>query len=332
MVAVIIEFSILVASFLLLRRISLRHDETHFDVVTSFFIGLLAWVFLLSLSGWGFLALYLLYMLLSEKVLGAIFGLVFIGMATGFAFQANEVLDTSTVVQFVRRALVFRPTKPHSLIFEEELEKKRVRDIHAETSDKSFPTFDSQRQPMTKEEIQRLQQEVQMPKERPPRSMRFEEEVQMLKTGRIAHITDPWKIYNFSQTLHTLYAEMYELEIDPATRTFQFRLNIHDATETALQDSMFVFELKQDLYQLLQVLNTDPWLSWYSDFFDHIVVVCFGNESDAFGHMRMYPILRIDIVRSQLTKRENTFFNAADLQTICAFTFANGKPLPEELL
>jgi hypothetical protein len=162
--------------------------------------------------------------------------------------------------------------------------------------------------------------------------MRFEEEVQLLKTGRIAHFTDPWKIYNFSQTLHDLYAEMYELEIDPATRTFQFRLNIHTATETALQDSMFVFELKQDLYQLLQILNTDPWLSWYSEFFDHIVIVCFGNESDAFGHMRMYPILRLDIVRSQLTTREGKFFNAADLQTICAFTFANGKPLPEELL
>jgi hypothetical protein len=162
--------------------------------------------------------------------------------------------------------------------------------------------------------------------------MRFEEEVQQLKTGHVVHLTDPWKIYNFNQTLHEFYTEMFELEIDPATRTFQFRLNIHAATETALRDPMFVFELKQDLYQLLQVLNTDPWLAWYSEFFDHIVVVCFGNESDAFGNMQMYPILRIDIVRSQLTDREGKFFNAADLQTICAFTFANGKPLPEELL
>ena len=332
MTAVFIDFSVLVFSFLLLRRISLKHDDTHFSSVGSFFVGLLAWIFLLSVSGWGFLALYLTYLLLSEKVLGAIFGLIFIGMASGFAFQANEVLDASTVIQFVRRALVFRPTKPHSLIFEEELDKKRVRDIHAETSDKAFPTIGTRKRPLTKEEVLRLQQEVLAPKERPPRSMRFDEEVQLLNTGHIAHLTDPWRINNFSQSLHDLYAEMYELEIDPQTRTFQFRLNIRDATETALRDPMFVFELKQDLYQLLQVLNTDPWLGWYSEFFDHIVVVCFGNESDAFGHMQMYPILRIDIVRSQLTDREGTFFNAADLQTICAFTFANGKPLPEELL
>ena len=332
MIAVFLVFLILVSSFLTLRRLSLKHDETFFFVVGSFFIGLLAWVFVLSVSGWGFLSLYLLYLLLSERVLGAIFGLMFICMATGFAWLSNEVLDASAVIQFVRRSLAFRPTKLHSLIFEEELEKKRIRDIHAETSEKAFPVLGTQKQILTKEEIQRLQQAVLTPKERPPRSMRFEEEVQRLKTSQIAHLTDPWKIYNFSQTLHELYSEMYELEIDPNTRTFQFRLNVHNATEKQLQDSMFVFELKQDLYQLLQLLNTDPWLGWYSEFFDHIVVVCFGNESDTFGHMQMYPILRIDIVRSQLTEREGKFFNAADLQTICAFTFANGKPLPEELL
>jgi len=332
MIAVLIDFSSLVLSFLMLRRISLKHDDTHFSGVESFFVGLLAWIFLLSLSGWGFLSLYLIYLLLSEKVLGAIFGLIFMTMASGFTFAANEVLDTSTVVQFVRRALVFRPTKPHSIIFDEELDKKRVRDIHAETSGRAFPTMGTQKRPLTKEEVQRFQQALIAPKERPPRSTRFEEEVQLLETGHLAHITDPWKIYNFSQTPHDLYAEMYELEIDPKTRTFQFRLNVHNATEMALQDTMFVFELKQDLYQLLQVLNTDPWLAWYSEFFDHIVVVCFGNESDAFGHMQMYPILRIDIVRSQLTDREGKFFNAADLHTICAFTFANGRPLPEELL
>jgi hypothetical protein len=332
MIAVFIDFMALVLTFLMLRRISMKHDETHFSPIESFFVGVLAWVFLLAVSGWGFLALYQGYLLLSERVLGAIFGLMFICMATGFAFQANEVLDTSTVIQFLRRALVFRPTKPRSLIFEEELDKKKVRDIHAETSDKAFPTMGAQKQALTKEEIKNLQQEITSPKERPPRSMRFEEEVQRLKTGQIAHLTDPWKIYNFNQASLELYTEMYELEIDPKTRTFQFRLNIHKATESALQDPMFVFELKKDLYQLLQVLNTDPWLGWYSEFFDHIVVVCFGNESDAFGQMQMYPILRIDIVRSQLTDREGMFFNAADLHTICAFTFANGKPLPEELL
>jgi hypothetical protein len=75
MTAVFIDFSVLVFSFLLLRRISLKHDDTHFSSVGSFFVGLLAWIFLLSVSGWGFLALYLTYLLLSEKVLGAIFGL-----------------------------------------------------------------------------------------------------------------------------------------------------------------------------------------------------------------------------------------------------------------
>jgi hypothetical protein len=331
MIAVFIVFSALVLSFLMLRRISLKHDDSDFSPVDSLIVGLLAWVFLLSVSGWGFLALYLTYLLLSKKVLGAIFGLIFIIMASAFAFQANEVLDTSTVMEFLRRALVFRPTKPRSLIFEEELEKKKIRDIHTETSDKKFPTLGTPKQRLSKEDIQNLQQDVKSPKERPSRSMRFEEEVLRLKSGQVAHLTDPWKIYNFNQASLELYTEMCELEIDPKTRTFRFRLNIHAATEQTLQNPMFVFELKQELYQLLQVLNTDPWLGWYSEFFDHIVAVCFGNESYAFGQTQMYPFMRIDIVRSQLTDREGQFFNAADLHTICAYTFANGNPLPESL-
>jgi hypothetical protein len=332
MEAVFVDFVVLVISYLILRRLSLKHDNTHFSPIASFFVGIAAWIFALSVAGWGFLTLFMMYLLLSEKVLGAIFGLIFIIMASGFAFVANEVLETSAVVQFVRRALVFRPTKPQSFVFEEELEKKRIQDIHAETSDAAFPVLGNTKQPISQEELRDLQETGKAGKERAPRSIHYSEELRTLKSRKLLHLTDAWKIYNFSQTLHDLYAEMYELEIDPATRTFQFRVNIHDATEQALRDSMYVFELKQELYQLLQVLNTDPWLSWYSEFFDHIVVVCFGNEADAFGHVQMYPFLRIDIVRSQLTQREGKFFNAADLHTICAFTFANGKPLPEELL
>jgi hypothetical protein len=329
---VFIVFLVLVGSFLTLRKISLSSDDKLFSMVESFIIGLLTWVFLLSLASWAILALYLVYLLLEERFLGSLLGLIFIGMATGFAIQANEVLDASTVVQFIRRAMFFRPTKPHSLVFQEELDRKRVRDIHRETSDKPFPEGKKQRQLLTDDEIKQYRKEMLAAKDRPARSQTYDEEIQKLKAGQVVGITDAWKIYTFTHMFHDLYGEMFLLEIDPQTHTFQFRVNILDATETTLQDPLSVFQLKQDLYQLLQVLNTDAWLDWYSEFFDHIVVVCFGIEPDAFGHIQTFPFLRIDIVRSQLTQREGLFFNAADLHTICALTFNQGKRLPDELL
>lgn len=329
---VFIVFAILVGSYLLLRKVCLTFDDKHFSVVGSFATGMLTWIFLLSVASWIVLTFYLVYALLAERALGSLFGLMFIGMATGFAIQANEVFDASTVMQFVRRAALFRPTKPHSVLLAEELDKKNIRDIHKETSNKPFPVLGTQKRLLTEDEVQQYRKEMLAAKDRLTRSIRFDEEIQKLKAGHIVHITDPWKIYTFSHVFHDLYAEMHELQIDPQTRTLQFRLNIQEATEAALQDPIYVYQLKQDLYQLLQVLNTDPWLASYSEFYDHFVAICFGIEPDAFGHSQMYPFLRIDIVRSQLSQREGKFVNAADLHTISALTFNNGKPIPSELL
>jgi hypothetical protein len=85
--------------------------------------------------------------------------------------------------------------------------------------------------------------------------------------------------------------------------------------------------VKQDLYDLLQVLNTDPWLKPYAEFFDHIAITCCGIESDSFGQNYLYPFLKIEIARGELFQREGIFFNAADLQKISSITFNDGKPL-----
>ncbi len=163
---------------------------------------------------------------------------------------------------------------------------------------------------------------------RPTRSVHLAEEIQALGAGNAVDISDGWKVHAFGTQLHDLYAEMSELWVNPQTHTLGFRLNIKDATEKALQNPTYVYELKQDLYQILQVLNTDPWLALYDKYYARIIAVCYGIEPDSFGHIQQFPFLKIDIMRLQLTPREGKFFNAADLHTISALTFNNGKPLP----
>lgn len=102
--------------------------------------------------------------------------------------------------------------------------------------------------------------------------------------------------------------------------------------KTPCETPSIVYQFKQDLYHLLQVLNTDSWLGWYSEFFDRFVAVCYGIESDSFGHVQMYAFLKIDIARVQLSQREGKFFNAGDLHKISELTFSNGKLLPGEFL
>ena len=263
---------------------------------------------------------------------GALMPLMFIFMASGIAFQTKETLDGTTVLHFVRESAFFRPIRPEYMHIQEELDKKQIRDVHRETSDKPFPTIGTKKRLLTEKEVHQHKQQMTAASERPTRSRRFDEELASLKSGAATSVADGWKVYTFDHKLHDFYTEMSSLLIDPSTRALQFNLNIPDATEHALQDPLYQYRLKQELYHLFSVLHTDPWLTSYSEHFNRITTVCYGIEPDSFGHAQLYPFMKIDIARSELQQREGKFFNAADLHKISTVTFNNGKPLPEEIL
>jgi hypothetical protein len=70
---------------------------------------------------------------------GALSPLMFIVLATGLAFRFSEALDSATVLHLLRASALFHPMRPHTMHVHEELEKKKIRDIHRETSDKPLP-------------------------------------------------------------------------------------------------------------------------------------------------------------------------------------------------
>lgn len=323
---------IIAVSFLILRNICLDTVEKQPTRLELYLVGMITWVFLLGVAAWIFLPLYLIYSLLAMKNLGALFALMFVGVVTGLAFRFNEVLDSAAVLHFVRDSALFHPMRPHTMHVHEELEKKKIRDIHRETSDKPFPIIGKRKRLLTEKEVRQYRQEMTAAKEQPLRSRCLDEEIALLKSGSTVNISDPWKVYTFDHKSHDLYPEMSELYINPGTCVLQCRLNVPGASEKALKDPVYVYKFKQDLYQLLQVLNTDSWLGWYNEFFDRFVAVCYGIESDSFGHVQMYAFLKINIAREQLSQREDKFFNAADLHKISELTYNDGKPLPGESL
>jgi len=329
---VLFPFLVLAGSFLLLRKIFLKPTEQQPSSFQLFLIGIVTWVFILSAGVWLLLPLYLIYVLLAMGGYGALVPLMFIFMASGIAYQTKETLDGTTVLHFVRESAFFRPIRPEYMHIQEELDKKQIRDVHRETSDKPFPTIGTKKRLLTEKEVHLYKQEMTAASARPARSRRFDEEIASLKSGVATSLADAWKVYTFDHKLHDFYTEMSRLLIDPSAHALQFTLNIPDATERALRDPLYLYRLKQELYHLFSVLQTDPWLAWYSEHFDRITTVCYGIEPDSFGHAQLYPFMKIDIARLELLQREGKFFNAADLHKISTLTFNNGKPLPEELL
>jgi hypothetical protein len=330
---IILVFVIIVAApFLLLRKMFLEPAERQPTSTKIFILGAVSWIFILGALAWLILPLFLLYLVFVAGNFGAIMGLALFAIVSGFAYQVNETLDSATVLHYLRESAFFRPIRPDYMHLPEELDKQQIREIHRETSQAPFPTAGKSKRLLTEEEARQYKSEMTAAKKRPLRSRRYEEEIASLKLGETTSIADGWKVYTFDHKLHDFYDEMSRLQIDPVTRTLQFNLNIPHATEQLLRDPQYLYQLKQELYQLFSVLHTDPWLSAYSGFIDRIIATCYGIEPDSFGHAQLYAFIKLDIASVELHRREGKFFNAADLHKISTLTFNDGKPLPDELL
>lgn len=327
---VFVNFGFLTGSYLVLRNICLSIAGKEQTPAMIAIAGAVSWLFILSFVAWILVFFYLIYALVVLGILGAVYGLIFVALTSGLAFQFNEVLDSGVVFYYLRDTTFFRPVKPRTMLVQEEFDKKEIRDIHRSTSDKPFPVIQTQRPLLTEKEILQLHRELRTHRQRPNRSDRYDEEIKSLKSGAVTSIADPWKVYTFTRKSHDWYPEMSRVEIGPSARVLRFRLNVPDAFAASLQDPLYVFRLKQELYQLFQVLNTDPWLLWYNEYYDRFLATLYGVESDSFGYTQLFPFMKVEIKRTPLSEREGKFFNVADLHKISTITFNNGDPLTDE--
>ena len=320
-------FAFFAASYLILRQICLLTSGKVQTPTMTLAAGIASWFFILMTAAWILLALLLIYLMLFQGVFAAVVGLIFIILFSGLAFRFNELLDAGTVLYYLRDTALFRPMRPRVMLVQEELDKKEIHDVHRQTSNAPFPVQKTSKRVLTDEEIKQLHRDLHLQQKRPTRSNNFDEELSSLKSGAITSLTDPWKVYTFTRKLHDWYDEMSAVEINPSTKVLSFRVNVPGASEKALRNSKFVFGIKQELYQLFLVLNTDPWLAWYNPHVVSFSAILYGIESDSFGRTQLLPFMKVDIVRSVLKEREASFFNAADLHKISTIAFDNGNPL-----
>jgi len=329
---IFIPFVFAAGSFLLLRKLFFRPEEGQPTGMKLFILGFVSWAFILSAGVWLLLPLYLFYLLIATGNFWVVLPLAFFAVLSGLAFQLNETLDSATVLHYVRESAFFRPIRPHYMHIQEELDKKKIRDVHRETSSSPFPSAEKNKSLLTEKEAEQYKREMTATQQRPKRSRQYKDEIASLKSSTVTSLADSWKVYTFDHALHDFYTEMSRLQIDPGKRILQFNLNVPTATEQALQDSLYLYHLKQELYQLFAVLHTDSWLSVYSEFFDVMAAVCYGIGPDSFGHVQLFPFMKVEIACQELHQREGQFFNAADLHKISTISFNDGKPLPDESL
>ncbi len=320
---------VIVALFLLLRKLSevaVQYDLPSWGIYLG---GILSWAFVLSLLGYAAFTVYLIYDLLANRNLVAIYVLMFIGVIGGMLLQGKEVLDSSRVFDYVRTSLRFEPYTLNRFRLDDELEKKKVKDVYRQITGKEAREMVGSPRLKTEAEIRRLQREAAVLAARQTQlgSPTLKDELKQLRAGHVVNLSDVWKINSFKRSTHEWYSNVSSLQIDPKTKSAIFHVNLPEMTRTHVMQTNTLFSFKQDLYAFLQAVSSEEWLKPYASFVDQLDVTCFGLETDGFGQTALYPFFHILISVSELAARAGKFFAVTELHTISRITFNNGDPI-----
>lgn len=315
---------IFIGSFLLLRSLREISLSSNFPLWGITLCGLLAWVFVLSTISMPLWIVYLVYDLLGNKNLNQIYLLLFIGVVGGMLFQAREMLDSPQVWDFARTAIWFRPYTLRTLRLDDELEKKKIQHVYRSTTGRTAVEIPSEVKFKTGDEIRKLQEEARAADGKGLQPAGLKEDLLELAAERPVDLSDTWKINSFRKSSHDWYGTTLSVRIDPGTATIAFRLNLPEIRRDQLREANALFSFKQDVYALLQAINTEEWLKPYAAFFSTIELTCIGIETDGFGQTALLPFFRVSARTSDLAKQEGKFFAATELQTISTISFNNG--------
>ena len=235
---------LLIGSFLLLRSLREISLSTNLPSWGIALCGFLAWVFVLSTISMPLWIVYLTYDLLGNKNLIQVYLLLFIGVVGGMLFQAKEMLDSPHVWDFARTAMWFRPYTLKTLWLDDELEKKKIKEVYRATTGKTAMDLPSEVKLKTGEEIRKLQEEARAVSGRGLRPPGLKQDLEELKGGRPVDLSDPWKINSFSKASHDWYGTTLDVRIEPATATMAFRLNLPEIRREQLREANAFFRCR----------------------------------------------------------------------------------------
>jgi hypothetical protein len=294
--------------------------------------GILSWGVLLSLAGPAYAMYKLFAAVLKAPNLEAGFeiGAVFIlfSIIAKTLVDRPDILNFDQTKPFIRHSLCFRNyhAEHHDLF--EALEKKNINDIH-----KEMTGHDIRESPRTVKVLPHIdpehaKRELARYRAQPLKSVHIQSELAELRNEQVVDITDTFRINVLKHPTHRLYEHVYELRIDPSVQVLSFKVNLTRLTGDIELDPEKMFHVKQDLYDLLQALNTEEWLKSYASFFEKIQLTSFRVQLDSFDLPQHFPFMSIEIPVRELLMRIGRIYSVADLHTIAVVTMHSQQPRP----
>lgn len=311
-----------------LEKMALEQETSQSGKVLA---GILSWLIVLIVFGWGVAGIYLLVDIFTSRHVENLWALMLMGMLTGAFFQLKETIDSANVLQLVRKALWFQPYGHQKIDLKAELSKANVKQVYKDVTGKTLVDRKKEWKPMDAATRGRVLKELDVLKQRKVVSPHVDSEVRRLQEGEHVDLSDSWKINTLRHEGHELYSQVFAVKLDPMSRILSVKIEIRSLAKEYLQEAKRVFRLKQDIYDFLQALRIEGWMQPYAVYFDRIQLSAHLTEDKGFGQPFSYSFLQFETAVAQLVKFEGKFFNAADLHTIGTLAFNGGNPLDEPL-
>jgi hypothetical protein len=287
-------------------------------------IGIFSWGVALSLLGPPYALISLFGAVLKRPdvsaglEIGAV--LILVSLLAKTLVDHPEILKWDQMKPFLQHSLVFRNYHAEHIDIFQELENKRINDIHREISGNDIPEVQRKVKALPHSDPEQAKRELEKFRAQPLQSAHLKTELEQLKLGATIDITDTFKINVLKRPTHTLYAQTYDMDLDPAERILRFKVNFTNITVDTKFSAERLFRVKQEAYDLLQALVSEEWLKPYAEFFDSLFLTCFRVQPDGFDLPQQFPFMSIQIPVKELRVREGRIYSVADLHTISVIT------------
>ncbi len=246
--------------------------------------------------------------------------LFFLGILLKVLNDHPEILRWERTGPFLRDALRFTDfTRRRDNVFED-AEWQQIQRTHRETTGRNVNLVRQSLEPRTERKTDLLSSAVVIRPEA-VRPKHLADEIARLEAGERVDITDALRINVYRHRTHPRYDQIIMLSVDPAERVLSFQIVFPAVQGAHLRDADARFRILQELYEVLQALQAEPWIAPYGKFIATFSAECFRVETDSFDMPTQIPFLSVRIAWDELRSRADRIFIVTELPKISVVTW-----------
>lgn len=283
--------------------------------------GIFAWCTGLALLAVVFSFLSLLFDIIVafelETAIGLVVLLALCGIAAKLLMDKKEVLDLSHMIPFLRAAIQFKLYDAKRQELFEQHERMQFRQAEKAFSKRNQSGESTEEGVIVISDYEKSDSDDV---KGVPDSRESSAELEMLRRGESADMSELFKAKTANQPSHPFYEYVSVMRIEPSEKILSFKMVFPMFTKASDLTPEKLLRVKQGAYQVLQAILAEEWLKPHLEFAFSMKTTCFRIQKDDFDMPQEHLFLSVQVGISHMRQRRGKPFNNADFSSIATIT------------